>query len=158
MLRHTRRNFSTFQLFNWRKPNLSTFQPLNFSTGESLTQRHEGTEGRRTPVRRFEMTGGTGGCRAGHAGPWMCCLRPRHFSTLQLKIPCPESVSMVSFVPRFTQTSGKFRSGPRPATKIFMTSFLPTAILRSAGAPAERRARIGKRCYGGGISMADFAA
>ena len=55
---------------------------------------------------------------------------------------------MVSFVPRFTQTSGKFRSGPRPATKIFMTSFLTTAILRSAGASAERRARIGKDITG----------
>ena len=131
-------------------------QLFNLGQGESLTQRHEGAEGRRTGVRRFEMTGGTGGCRAGHAGPWRCGLRPRHFSTLQLNNPCPESVSMVSFVPRFTQTSGKFRSGPRPATKIFMTSFLPTAILRSAGAPAERRVRIGKDITGGYFSRRFF--
>ncbi len=65
---------------------------------------------------------------------------------------------MVSFVPRFTQTSGKFRSGPRPATKIFMTSFLPTAILRSAGAPAERRVRIGKDITGEGIFLGDFSS
>ncbi len=52
-------------------------QLFNLEQGECLTQRHEGAEGRRTGVRRFEMTGG---CRAGHAGPWGCGLWPRHSS------------------------------------------------------------------------------
>jgi len=45
---------------------------------------------------------------------------------------------------QFTRFRAGVLSRPRYATKLVMTSFLPAAILRSAGAPAERRVRGGR--------------